>query len=160
MIKPFRAPRGSKQCNIYEKKARLILHKCGNMDIFNTLHRSKLQMLFSRYIFSIEKYKQKKDYYNSEKCRQLREKHHYHEKLAKHSVLMESTIQMKIKCKNCEDIISSKRGGDFVSCTCFKNDTETGCYMDRERWFPERFRIGGNKNNYEVVKDESTNENI
>lgn len=60
---------------------------------------------------------------------------------------------IKLKCKNCEDVISSKRGGDFVTCKCFKNEEDNkGIFMDRDRWMPERYRIGGD--NYEVIEGE------
>ena len=40
-------------------------------------------------------------------------------------------------CKACKDIMVSERGGHFVSCKCEKS------FIDRDRWFPERVRLGG-----------------
>lgn len=59
---------------------------------------------------------------------------------------------IKLQCKNCKDIICSTRGGDWVSCKCFENkEGNKGIFMDRCRWSPEIYRIGGSKENYDVV---------
>lgn len=61
---------------------------------------------------------------------------------------------MKLKCKNCEDVICSAYGGHFVTCSCFENTRENkGIFMDRCRWNSEIYRIGGKPENYEVVNE-------
>lgn len=61
---------------------------------------------------------------------------------------------LKLKCKNCGDIICSERGGHWVSCSCCKNEVgNKGIFMDRDRWMPDRYRIGGDLENYEVIND-------
>lgn len=55
---------------------------------------------------------------------------------------------MKLKCKLCGDIIESNRRHDLVWCTC------KSCYVDGGT---DYFRFGGNKENFEVIKDEKEN---
>lgn len=43
----------------------------------------------------------------------------------------------KGRCTNCQDIIISKHGGDFVSCKCGKS------FIDQERWGGLYIRMGG-----------------
>ena len=43
----------------------------------------------------------------------------------------------KAKCNSCGEVIVSKRPGHFVSCKCGKS------FIDTDRWFPERYRLGG-----------------
>lgn len=43
----------------------------------------------------------------------------------------------KAKCKSCGQIIVSERPGHFASCDCGKS------FIDTDRWFPERIRLGG-----------------
>lgn len=50
----------------------------------------------------------------------------------------------KIKCKHCGDIIESKYSGQFVRCSCGK------IYIDETPYY---CRIGGNKGDFEIVKD-------
>ena len=51
----------------------------------------------------------------------------------------------KAKCKSCGEVIVSERPGHFVECECGKS------FIDTDRWFPERYRIGGNA---EAITDE------
>jgi ribosomal protein S27AE len=41
-------------------------------------------------------------------------------------------------CPNCKEHIQSKHCGDFVRCSCGE------CFVDTDRWCPERGRFGGN----------------
>lgn len=43
----------------------------------------------------------------------------------------------KAKCKSCQQIIISERPGHFVRCDCGKS------FIDTDRWFPDRVRLGG-----------------
>lgn len=43
----------------------------------------------------------------------------------------------KAKCNACGQVIVSERPGDFASCDCGKS------FIDTDRWFPERYRLGG-----------------
>lgn len=43
----------------------------------------------------------------------------------------------KSQCKECDQVLESKRCGDFVECECGKS------FVDTDRWFPERHRYGG-----------------
>lgn len=62
---------------------------------------------------------------------------------------------LKLQCNNCKDIISSTRGGDWVACSCFENtECNKGIFMDRDRWEPKYYRIGGSKDNYTVIEEE------
>lgn len=36
----------------------------------------------------------------------------------------------RAKCKNCGDIIESKYGHDFVTCSCFDEDSGRGFFLD------------------------------
>jgi hypothetical protein len=58
----------------------------------------------------------------------------------------------KLQCKSCKDIIWSKHGGQWVSCSCLGKE-DKGCYMDRDRWFPERYRVGGNEDDYILIEE-------
>lgn len=68
---------------------------------------------------------------------------------------MEKTLNFKtqtaltprtiIKCKKCGDIIYSKKDGDWTSCSC------GACFIDQNASYYTR--IGGNKEDWEVVKD-------
>ena len=51
----------------------------------------------------------------------------------------------KIKCKHCGDIIESDGFGKFVQCSCGK------CYIDETPYY---VRVGGNKGDWEIVKEE------
>ncbi len=52
---------------------------------------------------------------------------------------------MKIKCTNCKDTIESKYPGQWVSCSCFKNEKgNLGIYIDSCRYDKNIIRIGGN----------------
>jgi len=44
----------------------------------------------------------------------------------------------RAKCGDCNEVIESKKCGDFVSCSCGNS------YVDTDRWMPERHRFGGN----------------
>lgn len=64
------------------------------------------------------------------------------------------TFTQKLRCKNCKDEICSRHGGDWVACKCFESKVgNKGIYMDRDRWMPDRCRIG-NYEGAEWVKDE------
>lgn len=52
---------------------------------------------------------------------------------------------MKIKCKLCGDIIEGDKKGRLICCTC------ESCYIDETPYYA---RIGGDPENWEVVKDE------
>ena len=43
----------------------------------------------------------------------------------------------KAKCKSCKQVMVSERGGQFVTCDCGES------FIDTDRWFPERIRLGG-----------------
>ena len=44
---------------------------------------------------------------------------------------------LKAKCKLCNGLMESKRGGDWQSCKCGKS------YIDRNRWKPDTIRMSG-----------------
>ena len=43
----------------------------------------------------------------------------------------------KAQCNKCKEIIISERCGHFVSCKCGAS------FIDTDRWFPKRYRLGG-----------------
>lgn len=43
----------------------------------------------------------------------------------------------KAKCKSCGEIMVSERCGHFVTCKCGES------FIDTDRWFPDRVRLGG-----------------
>lgn len=56
----------------------------------------------------------------------------------------------KIKCTHCGDIIESDNYGKFVSCSCGK------IYIDETQYY---VRIGGNKGDWEMIKEKSNDKN-
>ncbi len=61
---------------------------------------------------------------------------------------------LKLKCLNCNNIICSIQGGHWVCCSCFENkEGNKGIFMDRDRWFPDRYRIGGDEDSYEIIEE-------
>ena len=66
----------------------------------------------------------------------------------------------KLRCKSCEDIIYSKQGGDWVSCSCWADEIgNKGVYMDRDRWKPERFRIGFSaREDFDLIEERGINQ--
>lgn len=54
----------------------------------------------------------------------------------------------KIKCKHCGDIIESDGKGKFVQCSCGK------IYIDETEYY---CRVGGNKDDWEIVKEDKEN---
>ena len=63
----------------------------------------------------------------------------------------------KAKCRNCGDIIESKRRHDFVACSCFAhflNNGGHGIFIDGGQ---DYFRAGGNFDDLErIVTEDST----
>lgn len=58
----------------------------------------------------------------------------------------------KIQCSNCKDIIESKSGHDFVTCSCFSNSADTkGIFIDGGN---EYVRMGGCMSSILIVKEE------
>lgn len=55
----------------------------------------------------------------------------------------------KAKCKSCGEIIVSERPGHFVECGCGES------FIDTDRWFPDRYRLGGDA---ELIEEEPNNE--
>lgn len=53
---------------------------------------------------------------------------------------------MKIKCKICGDIIEGDKKGTLISCKC------NACFIDETPYY---YRIGGNREDYEEITDES-----
>jgi hypothetical protein len=59
-------------------------------------------------------------------------------------------MRIRIRCKSCDDIVESKRGGDYQVCKCGKS------YVDRDRWYPNtRCTYGGDA---ELIKDDMNDE--
>lgn len=53
----------------------------------------------------------------------------------------------KGKCAVCEEVITSEHPGHFVSCKCGKS------FIDTDRWFPGRIRLGGDIEFISSTKD-------
>jgi NTP pyrophosphatase (non-canonical NTP hydrolase) len=55
---------------------------------------------------------------------------------------MKTLIVNAIQCKNCKDILFSRAGHDWRSCSCYKNEENNlGCYIDGG--FDPHYGIGG-----------------
>ena len=52
---------------------------------------------------------------------------------------------IKLKCKNCGEVIVGDGKGTFISCSCGK------CAVDETEYY---YRIIGNKEDWEIVEDE------
>ena len=58
----------------------------------------------------------------------------------------------KAKCLSCGDIIESKHKHDFITCSCFKNETSNdGIFLDGGNAY---WRAGGNFLNFERIYEE------
>lgn len=56
----------------------------------------------------------------------------------------------KARCKNCGDVIESKYRHDFVTCSCFTNDGDTGFFLDGGK---DYCRYGGNFSHIEWLDE-------
>lgn len=56
---------------------------------------------------------------------------------------------MKIKCKKCGNIIEGDKKGHLIFCEC------KSCYIDETPYY---WRIGGNREDFEEVKEIEENE--